>query len=82
MFSSLRVKGSLSPTVHAAYPIVCFPVLVRTFFYVKIVSMHIWYCICGHYWHIENSLRTALAGGVYARGTSILESEIDKHYVS
>ena len=43
--------------------------------------MHIWYCICGHYWHIENSLRTALAGGLYARGTWILESEIDKHYV-
>ena len=32
MFSSLRVKGILSQTVHAAYPIVCFPVLVRTFF--------------------------------------------------
>ena len=27
MFSSLRVKGILSQTVHAAYPIVCFPVL-------------------------------------------------------
>ena len=35
MFSSLRVKGILSQTVHAAYPIVCFPVLVRTFFYIS-----------------------------------------------
>ena len=69
MFSSLRVKGILSQTVHAEYPIVCFPVLVRTFFSENSVSMHIWYCICEHYWHIENSLRTALAGGLYARGT-------------
>ena len=43
MFSSLRVKGILSQTVHAAYPIVCFPVLVRTFFYVKILFR----CISG-----------------------------------
>ena len=35
MFSSSRVKGILPQTVQAAYPIVCFPVLVRTFFYVK-----------------------------------------------
>ena len=69
MFSSLRVMGILSQMVHAAYPIVCFPVLVRTFLRKDSVSMHIWYCICGHYWHIENSLRTALAGGLYARGT-------------
>ena len=32
MFSSLRVMGILSQMVHVAYPIVCFPVLVRTFF--------------------------------------------------
>ena len=32
LYSSLRVKGILAQTVHAAYPIVCFPVLVRTFF--------------------------------------------------
>ena len=32
MFSSLRVMGILSQMVHAAYPIVCFLVLVRTFF--------------------------------------------------
>ena len=35
MFSSLRVMGVLSQMVHAAYPIVCFPVLVRTFFYLN-----------------------------------------------
>ena len=31
MFSSLRFKGTLSQIIHAAYPIVCFPLLVRTF---------------------------------------------------
>ena len=31
MFSSLRFKGTLSQIMHAAYPIVCFPVLVHTF---------------------------------------------------
>ena len=36
MFSSLRFKGTLSHIIHAAYPIVFFPVLVRTFFYVKV----------------------------------------------
>ena len=36
MFSSLRFKGTLSQIIHAAYPIVCFPVLVRTF-YVKVL---------------------------------------------
>ena len=35
MLSSLRVMGILSQMVHAAYPIVCFPVLVRTFFYLN-----------------------------------------------
>lgn len=43
--------------------------------------MHTWYCICVHYWHIENNLKTALAGGLYAKGTWILESGIYKHYV-
>ena len=42
MCSSLRVMGILSQMVHAAYPIVCFPVLVR-FFYVKILFR----CISG-----------------------------------
>ena len=69
MFSSLRVKRILSQTVSDCL----FPRIS--------VSMHIWYCTWGDYWHIENSLRTALAGGLYTRGTRILESEIDKHYV-
>ena len=30
MLSSLRFKGTLCQIIHAAYPIVCFPVLVRT----------------------------------------------------
>ena len=38
MFSSLRFKEILSQIIHAAYPIVCFPVLVRTFFYVEVLS--------------------------------------------
>ena len=29
MFSSLRFKENLSQIMHAVYPIVCFPVLVR-----------------------------------------------------
>ena len=37
--------------------------------------MHTWYCIYVHYWHIENNLKMALAGGLYAKGTSILELE-------
>ena len=69
MFSFLRFKGTLSQIRHAAYPIVCFPVLVRTFFLRKgFVSMLTWYCICVHHWHIENSLKTALAVGLYAKG--------------
>ena len=36
MFSSLRVKGTLSQIIHAAYPIVYFLLLVRTF-YVKVL---------------------------------------------
>ena len=44
MFSSLKVKGILSQTVHAAYPIVCFPVFSSShFFYVKILFR----CISG-----------------------------------
>jgi len=31
--------------------------------------MHTWYCICVHFWHIENNLKTALARGLYAKGT-------------
>ena len=67
MFSSLRFKGTLSQMIHAAYPIVsAFPYwFARKGF----VSMHNWYCICVHYWHIENSLKTALAEGLYAKGT-------------
>ena len=60
MLSSLRLKGTLSQIIHAAYPIVCFPVLVSLFLRKGFVSMHIWYCTCVHYWHIENSLKTAL----------------------
>ena len=37
MFSSLRLKGTLFQIIHAAYAIVCFPLLVRTFFYVKVL---------------------------------------------
>ena len=37
MLRSLRFKGALSQIIHAAHPIVCFPVLVRTFFYVKVL---------------------------------------------
>ena len=69
MFSSLRCKGTLSHIIHAAYSIVCFPVLVRTFLRKGFVSMHTRYCICVHYWHIENNLKTALAEGLYAKGT-------------
>ena len=69
MFSSLRFKGTLSQIVHAAYPIVCFPVLVPTLLPKGFVSMHTWYCICVHCWHIENSLKTALAESLYAKGT-------------
>ena len=43
MFNSLRFKGTLSHIIHAAYPIVCFPVLVRAFFYVKVLFR----CISG-----------------------------------
>ena len=44
MFSSLKVKGILSQTVYAAYPIVCFPVFSSShFFYVKILFR----CISG-----------------------------------
>ena len=44
--------------------------------------MHTWYSICVHYWHIDNSSKTALAEGLYAKGTfKILKSEIYKHYV-
>ena len=32
------------------------------------VLMHTWHCICVHYWHIENNLKTALARGLYAKG--------------
>ena len=41
MFSSLRFEGILSQIIHAAYPIVCFPVLVRTFFLRGIVFVYI-----------------------------------------
>ena len=37
MFSSLRFKGTLSQIMLAAYPIVCFPVLVRLFAYAVMV---------------------------------------------
>ena len=58
MLSSLRFKGTLSQIKHAAYPIVCFPVLVRPFSRKSFVSMHTWYCFCVHYWHIKNGLKT------------------------
>ena len=57
MLNSLRFKGTFSQIIHAAYPIACFPVLVRTFLRKGFVSMHTWYCICVHYWRIENSLK-------------------------
>ena len=58
MLSSSRFKGTFSQIIYAAYPIVCFPVLVRTFLRKGFVSMHTqWYCICVHYRHIENSLK-------------------------
>ena len=88
--SSLGFKGTLSQIIHAAYPIVCFSVLARTFFFFfffffllrkGFFSMHSWYCICAHHWHIEDSLKTALAESLYAKGTRILQSEIYKHYV-
>ena len=48
MFSSLRFKGTLSHIIHAAYLIVCFPVLVCTFFYVKVLfEIH---CYSGKLW--------------------------------
>ena len=40
MFSSFTFKGTLSQIMHAAYPIVCFPVLVRAFLRKGFVSMH------------------------------------------
>ena len=43
MFSYSRFKGTLSQIIHAAYLIVCFPVLVRTFLRKGFVSMHTWY---------------------------------------
>ena len=63
MFSSLRLQGTLFQIMHAGYPILRFVffVLVRTFLRKGFVSMHTWYCICAHYWHIENSLKTVSA---------------------
>ena len=40
--------------------------------------MHTWYCICVHYWHIENNLKTALAGGLYANIVKIQPIAPDK----
>ena len=37
--------------------------------------MHIWYCICGHYWQIENSLRTAFIRWISISETKIRNSE-------
>ena len=62
MFSSLRFKGTLH--IHAAYPIVCFPVLVRTFFYVK----GLFRCIPGIvFMYITGTLLVALAGCITFR---------------
>ena len=39
-----------------------FPYSLALFLRKGFVLMHTWYCICVHYWHIENNLKTALAG--------------------
>ena len=60
MLNSLRFKGTLSQIIPAAFSIVCFPVLVHTLFYVKVL----FHCIPGIVF--ENSFgRRAF----YAKGT-------------